>query len=106
MFILNMYVANIEFYDRKNNIICDNTTTFYDFSILKFNKFNRENSIIISTIANISNDINNVIYSPCDYSEINLIDEFISYYKNKKVWLYIPPFLSGEDLKNKSSSIT
>lgn len=84
---------------RKNNIICDNTTSFYDFSILKFNKFNRENSIIISTIANISNDINNVIYSPCDYSEINLIDEFISYYKNKKVWLYIPPFFSGEDLK-------
>ena len=81
---------------RKNTILFDNIVDNEHYSNLKIIDYNKENSVIISTKCNISSDVKNVIYSPSDYN----IDptDFINYYHDKKVWLYIPPFASNNDL--------
>ncbi len=91
-------------FNRKVCIFCDNISENADFDNENTKGFSKENSVILSKKAVVSFDVKNVIYSPSDYS----LDpsEVINFYKDKKVWLYLPPFASGEDLKVISSYVS
>lgn len=71
---------NIEKYSFYSNGSCD--------------KIKGESAVIISTFKGDTASFSNVIYAPYDYNNIESFKP-----TNQKIWLYIPPFVSGEDLK-------
>ena len=79
------------------NIKCDTIAKYTNNSICLNSKINYKNSIIIDIKTSVSDDITDVIYSPLNYND-NL-SEVINFYKNKRVWLYIPPFATDSDVK-------
>ncbi len=83
-------------FNRKNDILFDKISDSLDFSILNCKGYSKENSVILSKIAKISSDVKNVIYSPTNYLED--FSEFINFYGDKKVWLYLPAYMASDDI--------
>ena len=83
-------------FNRKYCILCDNISNNNDYSIKCSTCFDNENSVILYELATVSSDVKNVIYSPKDYT--SSYNEFINYFKDKKVWLYLPPYASSEEI--------
>lgn len=64
-----------------NNSICENVGK------------NNESAIIVSNNINLYKDYNHIIYAPYNYNELE--DFSVS---NSKIWLYIPPFFTSDDI--------
>ncbi len=84
-------------FNRKNRILFDNLSENINYSICNNINFARENSVILSKIASVSIDVKNVIYNPIDY--LKNPSEFINFYTDKKVWLYLPPYMTGDEIE-------
>lgn len=83
-----------------NGIISNNNDYIEEYkynSNFSFNQNNVGDTVILSDVADLNFNIKNVIYSPKDYSYD--VQHFINYYKDKKVFLYLPPFLSKSDIE-------
>lgn len=101
-FIVNSVLNNLRsalysklFYEKycKNT---DNIVNYDSFSILNTsNNFNKI-AIITNKEVNLPNCVTDVIIAPLNYTNTN----YLSFYKNinAKRWLYIPPFLSSNDI--------
>ena len=79
----------------KTDKINYNIEKYTTFSNLEKLNNKGENCAIVNSFVN--TNCTNIIYSPSDYNQIDL--SIINSYKNKKVWLYLPPYASDKDLE-------
>ena len=78
----------------KTTIINDNIEKYATYSI--FNNFDKKGNGAVITDKFIKTDKSDIIYSPINYLSIDT--DVIQKYKDKRVWLYLPPFASQKDL--------
>lgn len=109
-FILNSVLNNLRaklyyelFYVKYFKFI-DNTAKNKDYSIVCLDEKIDKLAIIVNTEINISNSVTDIIIAPQNYNNYKTL---IDFYKNKNVknWLYLPPYLSSDDLKIVDNSI-
>ena len=84
-----------ELFYTKTDKINYNIEKYTTFSNLEKLNNKGENCAIVNSFVN--TNCTNIIYSPSDYNQIDL--SIIDSYKNKKVWLYLPPYASDKDLE-------
>ncbi len=73
---------------RKNAYIIEKYTNNYNF---KNSLVSRKNAVILSSLDNCNYVNYEVIYAPSNYNKLNTNNV-------KNVWLYLPPYLTGEDI--------
>ncbi len=84
-----------ELFNRIIDIKCDYTVNnTFNFNL---SQNNVGDTVILSTVSTLPKTVKNVIYSPSDYTKID--KEFFNCYKDKNVFLYLPPFASKKDLE-------
>ncbi len=81
----------------KTPINCDNIVKYENYSNFKYNDINNGFAVITDKKLTLQSKVTDVVICPTNY---NLIDDLYNYYNQLKVklWLYLPPFLSGNDL--------
>ncbi len=66
----------------------------YEFnSKLKFGIYDNKKAVVVSSLDGNYSSVNDVIYAPFDYNKLSEIENI------NNIWLYLPPFMSGEDIE-------
>lgn len=94
--ILNNLRANLysKLFFEKSFKIPYNIEYFEDFTTLNKIENERLNAIITDTLNRDFTSYTDVVYAPDDYSKIEIANK-----TDKRIWLYLPPFLSNKDVE-------
>ncbi len=82
-----------KYFYRKNSKKPYNIGNYQNNSIFNFNLGN-DSCIVVSTLNDDTNGVTDVVYAPYDYNKIENVDT-----RNKKIWLYLPPYFTSRDFE-------